>query len=82
MLHFSDNSTSEELTCVPYHECDWSKKIVERAKILKSPNGEKRRLINFVKERICDNQKKYVYCDIDQMPPSYNSVQISKGIYL
>ena len=73
---------AETSTCVckPYKECNWSRKTVNKIIKLGREIPERRNLLKFIRDRICEGKSRTIYCcGKIQQSPSQAQLKELKG---
>lgn len=66
--------------CVPFRDCNWSKKMFEKMGILSKNGLAFKTGLRFFKNRVCDYSKRHVYCCTGDQHPSETLVKKLKSI--
>ena len=61
--------------CVPYQNCNWSKKMIEDMLKLSRNNLVYNTGLRFFKNKVCDSSKRHVYCCAGDQHPSETQVK-------
>ena len=61
--------------CVPFRDCNWSKKMFEKMDILSKNGLAFKTGLRFFKNKVCDYSKRHVYCCNGDQHPSETQVK-------